>query len=269
MLSLRTTLNKGSFTIKRDPHAEKPVEIVSLIFDTVMLGAIRYVDSFKLSAALGDLRLYDGVTKNTQYRQLIGAKEKVTEEEAQKLRRRSNVDPQLLRYSSIQDPFFSVMFEYRPLDGRADNAVALVMRNIDIVYNPHIIREVLDFFRPPETSADSINALIEVAGDTLEDLKNQTRVNLEYALEQHTTLDLRVDMDAPVIVVPEEYVSQECKKQLMTRANPIHFIVVLLLILEEWLSMLVISMWKAILHLRILFRRSNQKSHPITPVRIM
>ncbi|KAI9493351.1 hypothetical protein BDB00DRAFT_946102 [Zychaea mexicana] len=216
-LSLRTTLNTGSFTIKRNPHAGQPAEVISLIFDTVILGAIQYVDSFKASAALGDLRLYDGVTRNTQYRQLIGAKEKaeheeksegdndaINEEKRKSLRRRSNVDPQLLKYSSIQDPFFSVVFEHKPLDGRADNGVALVMRNIDIVYNPLIIREVIDFFTPPETSADSINALIEVAGDTLEDIKNQTRVNLEYALEQHTTLDLKVDMDAPVIVIPED-----------------------------------------------------------------
>ncbi|KAI9253785.1 hypothetical protein BDA99DRAFT_443164 [Phascolomyces articulosus] len=217
-LSLKTTLNKGSFTIKRNPHSEKPTEVVSLIFDTVILGAIRYVESFKASAALGDLRLYDGVTKNTQYRQLIGAKEKAepgndTEggdedvykiKKRQSLRRRSNVDPQLLKYSTIQDPFFSIVFEHKPLDGRADNGVALVMRNIDIVYNPLIIREVISFFTPPETSADSINALIEIAGDTFEDIKNQTRVNLEYALEQHTTFDLKVDMDAPVIVIPED-----------------------------------------------------------------
>ncbi|KAI9315667.1 hypothetical protein BX666DRAFT_1957951, partial [Dichotomocladium elegans] len=211
MFCLRTTLNTGSFTVKRDPHSEKPVDVVSLVFDTVLLGATQYVESFKVTAALGDLRLYDGVTKNTQYRQLIGAKQKATEEEILKLRRRSNVDPQLLRYSSIQDPFFSVVFEHKPLDGRADNGVALIMRNIDIAYNPLIIREVISFFRPPETSADSINALIEVAGDTFEDLKNQTRVNLEYALENHTTLDLRVDMDAPVIVIPEDCTASDSR----------------------------------------------------------
>ncbi|KAG1221565.1 hypothetical protein G6F68_020889 [Rhizopus microsporus] len=78
------------------------------------------------------------------------------------------------------------------------------MRNIDIVYNPQVIYEIVEFFTPSETSADSINALIEVAGDTLEGFKKQTRANLEYALEQHTTFDLKVDMDAPVIIIPEK-----------------------------------------------------------------
>ncbi|KAI8384441.1 uncharacterized protein BYT42DRAFT_612143 [Radiomyces spectabilis] len=206
MLALRMTLNKGSFTVKRKPHSENPVELVSLVFDTVMLGAIRYVESFKATAALGDLRLYDGVTQSSQYRQLIGVKQK--EENSDK---RSSVDQQIFKFSNMNNPFFSVVFEHMPLDGRADNAVALTMRNIDIVYNPVIIREILEFFRPPETSADSVNALIEVAGDTFEDIKNQTRSTLEFALERHTTLDLRVDMDAPVIVIPEDCTSSSSR----------------------------------------------------------
>ncbi|KAG0173105.1 hypothetical protein DFQ30_008890 [Apophysomyces sp. BC1015] len=205
-LNLRTTLNKGSFTIRRNPHAENPVELVSLVYDTVMLGAVQYVESLKATAALGDLRLYDGVTKNSQYRQLIGVKQKEDPK-----RRQSKIDRPIVQLSNIQDPFFSIVFEYKPLDGRADNAIGLVMRNIDIVYNPVIIREILNFFRPPETSVDSINALIEVAGDTLEDIKQQTRSSLEFALEQHTTLDLRVDMDAPVIVIPEDCTSSSSR----------------------------------------------------------
>lgn len=195
------TLNRGSFTVRRKPHAT-PVDVVSLVFDTVVMGGIQYHEGIKASVALGDLQLFDGVTPNTRYKQLVGAKQDASQN--QDGRRMSNLDPVLLQSVNMDDPFFSFVFEHKPLDGRADNAMALMMRNIDIVYNPYIIREVLEFFRPPSTSADSIKALIEVAGDTLEDIKNQTRVGLQFALEQHTTLDLRVDMDAPVIVIPEE-----------------------------------------------------------------
>ncbi|KAI7863658.1 hypothetical protein BDF14DRAFT_1733660 [Spinellus fusiger] len=196
LLSLRTTLNKGSFTLKREPHSENPVELVSLVFDTVMLGAVQYVGSFVGTAALGDLILYDGTTKDTHYRKLIGVKQKKNDKRQSQLEKH-------IKFENMKNPFFSLTVEHKPLDGRADNAVALVMRNIDIVYNPLIIRTVLDFLTPPETSADSVNALIEVAGDTLEDIKNQTRASLAFALERHTTLDLRVDMDAPVIIIPE------------------------------------------------------------------
>lgn len=188
---MSTSLNKGSFTVRKDPHNE-PKDLISLIFDTVSLGMTQYVESFTATASLGDLCLYDGMHVNSPYYKLMGAKEKDTK-------------PSTLEIEDqTSNPFFTAKFEHKPLDERADNAVALFMRNIDIVYNPRVIHAIVDFFTPPETSADSINALIEVAGDTLEDFKNQTRASLEFALEQHTTFDLRVDMDAPVIIIPEE-----------------------------------------------------------------
>lgn len=196
LLSLRTSLNKGSFTIKRDPHVEQPTELASLVFDSVTLGSVLYVESWKASASLGDLRLYDGVTENTRYHQLVGVSRKHL------LNNGGDGDDGAV---VAHQPFFSVEYEYRPLGKQADNAITLVMRNIDIVYNPIIIREILTFFRPPTTSIDSVNALVEVAGDTLEDIKKQTRSTLTFALEQHTTLDLHVDMDAPIIVIPERY----------------------------------------------------------------
>ncbi|KAI9273340.1 hypothetical protein EDC94DRAFT_192131 [Helicostylum pulchrum] len=199
LLCLTTSLNKGSFTVRKDPHG-KPVDLVSLIFDNVSLGMTQYVESFTATAALGDLCLYDGLHVDSPYYKLMGAKGKDTEK-----RNSVSMDNMLqLHSSTISNPFFTATFEHKPLDGRADNAVALFMRNIDIVYNPRVIHEIVDFFTPPETSADSINALIEVAGDTLEDFKNQTRASLEFALDQHTTFDLRVDMDAPVIIIPED-----------------------------------------------------------------
>ncbi|RUP42956.1 hypothetical protein BC936DRAFT_137841 [Jimgerdemannia flammicorona] len=101
------------------------------------------------------------------------------------------------------NPFFQLAFEHKPLDNRADNVVTLKMRHLEAIYNPITINTVIDFFTPPETESDSINALIEVAGDTFEGFKQQTRAGLEYALEQHTTLDMKIDMDAPIVIIPE------------------------------------------------------------------
>lgn len=200
LLSLNTSLNKGSFTVRKDPHTQ-PVDLISLIFDNVSLGVIQYVESFTATAALGDLSLYDGVRVDSPYHKLMGAKDK---EADQTKKRRKSSSAELLLHAPMKDPFFTIEFEHKPLDNRADNAIALFMRNIDIVYNPLVINELIIFFTPPETSADSINALIEVAGDTFEDIKNQTRASLEFALDQHTTLDLQIDMDAPVIIIPED-----------------------------------------------------------------
>lgn len=102
------------------------------------------------------------------------------------------------------NPFFSVIFEKHPIDGRADNALTVKMHHLEIIYNPGIVKGVMRFFKPPETNKETVNALIEAAGTTLEGWKKQTRASLEYALENHTTLDLIVDMDAPIIIIPVE-----------------------------------------------------------------
>ncbi|KAJ2960621.1 hypothetical protein NQZ79_g4034 [Umbelopsis isabellina] len=199
-ISLKTTLNKGTFMLKREPHSANPVVLGSLVFDMVTTNLIQYVEGFKATAALGDVRLYDDITEGTLYRQLIGVKDKQESGNDEESPYHSISKWQ----SSRSQPFFSVDFEHKPLDGRADNALSLKMHHIEIVYNPAIIGEVVSFFKPPESRMDSINALIEVAGDTLEGIRKQTRAGLEFAVEQHTTLDLRVDMDAPIIAIPED-----------------------------------------------------------------
>lgn len=43
-----------------------------------------------------------------------------------------------------------------------------------------------------------------VASETLEGLRKETRTGLEYALQTHKTIDIQMDMNAPIIIIPEE-----------------------------------------------------------------
>ena len=45
----------------------------------------------------------------------------------------------------------------------------------------------------------------DVASQTLESLQKETRIGLEYALQTHKTIDVQMDLNAPIIIVPEEY----------------------------------------------------------------
>lgn len=47
-------------------------------------------------------------------------------------------------------------------------------------------------------------ALQGAASQTLEGLRQETRAGLEYALNAHKTIDIKMDMQAPIIVIPEE-----------------------------------------------------------------
>ena len=74
------------------------------------------------------------------------------------------------------------------------------MRYMEIIYHRGYVEEVVRFFRPPESQLESVGALIDVASETLEGIRKETRAGLEYALDKHKTVDLRVDMNACVTV---------------------------------------------------------------------
>lgn len=50
---------------------------------------------------------------------------------------------------------------------------------------------------------ESIGALMESASATVEGLRQQTRAGLEFALEEHKTVNAKLDLQAPLIIIPE------------------------------------------------------------------
>ncbi|KAL9556691.1 hypothetical protein MBANPS3_001742 [Mucor bainieri] len=216
---IKTKLNRGSFTLKQNVKKPTELELLSIVFDAVSIDVTQYLESMKVAAALGDLQLFDGSTKDTIYHQLIGVKKKNNRDSSllniennmtERDRRKSNSLMMLdVAHAKEADPFFSIVFEKKPLSNKADNAFSLKMRHLEIIYSPVVIAGIIKFFKPPSSKMESVNALIAVAGDTFEGFKTQTRAGLEFALETHTTLDLNVDMDAPIIIIPESLTSQD------------------------------------------------------------
>lgn len=49
-----------------------------------------------------------------------------------------------------------------------------------------------------------------VAGETIQGIQKETRAGLEYALETHKTVDLKLDMQAPIIIIPESVNEDHC-----------------------------------------------------------
>jgi len=194
MVSLNTELKKGSFALKHDPHGLNQ-EIISLVFDAVTAKVIQYPDAAKITAALGGLTLLDSTTEGTLYKEIIHVREETPVHSPGASGRSED--------GSITNPFFHVVFEHKPLDDRADNAVTMKMRHLEMVYNHNTVENVVEFFKPPEETMDSLEVLIDVANDAFQGLREQTRAGLEFALEHHKRLDLRIDMNAPIIVIPE------------------------------------------------------------------
>ncbi|KIK70982.1 hypothetical protein GYMLUDRAFT_33082 [Collybiopsis luxurians FD-317 M1] len=192
---IKASLNRGSFTLKNDPHG-KAQDIISVNFDAFRADVIQRPDNLEASVSLGGVTVFDGTTENSVHPQIVQVKE---------------LDPQDLHENEKDDPFLFVKFENNPLDERADSALTVRMRHMEIIYHKGYVEAVYRFLKPPESQLESVEALLSVASQTLEGLRKETRAGLEFALQNHKTVDIQMDMNAPIIIIPEDITTMNCK----------------------------------------------------------
>ncbi|KDR84988.1 hypothetical protein GALMADRAFT_233521 [Galerina marginata CBS 339.88] len=202
-LKMRVTakLKKGSFSLKIDPHG-KNTDVMSVVFDVFGANFIQRPNNFETSISLNGFRVFDGTTTNTLYPQIVHVKAGIGAD--QKLEIAAQQEEE-------SNPFFFVKFENNPLDERADSALTVRMRHMEIIYHRGYIEAVYKFFKPPASQLESVEALLNVASQTLEGLRRETRAGLEYALQTHKTVDIQMDLNAPIIIIPEDVTTNECK----------------------------------------------------------
>jgi vacuolar protein sorting-associated protein 13A/C len=204
-LQVDMNLKTGSFTLRRDPHGKK-TDILRLLFDDFSTEFIQRTDSTLVDLSLGGMRLYDGSTEGNLYEQMLHVKDAPPVPDDQRIKELGE-DEQLKDEEDEEDeddnPFFSLQLEQNPLDNHADTVVVVKLNAMEIIYNPNFVIQVTKFFKPPEKHMDSIGALMESAGSTVEGLRQQTRAGLEFALTEHKTVDVQLDLQAPLIIVPD------------------------------------------------------------------
>ncbi|TQS37082.1 hypothetical protein Golomagni_02454 [Golovinomyces magnicellulatus] len=188
-------LNTGSFTLKHDVH-QNDVEVLSLFFDGFFAKFLQRPESFLVEVSLEGLRVNDGTVSDSLFTQIVRVKD------APKIpTKKLLLDEEIENKSS--DPFFQIKFEQNPLDGASDLALTGKLKPLEIIWNPQFLVGIMNFFEPPERHMESIEAFMETAGATVENLRQQTRAGLEFALEEHKTLNAILDLQAPLIIIPE------------------------------------------------------------------
>lgn len=207
-LQLESSLRTGSFTLKRDPHG-KSIEILSLMFDNFQAKALQRPDSFLADVSLGGLRINDGTTEGSLFPQIVNVKDMTSEAVNKSIEKVSeSAEDRKAKEEATADSLFHLIFEQNPLDESADSAVTVKLKSIEVIYNPQFIVQIAKFFQPPERHMESIGALLETAGATVEGIRQQTRAGLEFALEEHKTLNANLDIQAPLIIIPESITSE-------------------------------------------------------------
>ncbi|KAF2136708.1 uncharacterized protein K452DRAFT_322218 [Aplosporella prunicola CBS 121167] len=217
-MQVEMSLRTGSFTLKRDPHG-KGTEILRLLFDSFSTKVLQRTDSLLAELNLEGMRLYDGTTEGSLFPQIITIKDAPPVPDDKRIEDLDDASEDLdEEKEEAAEPFFQLAFENNPLDGRADTALTVKLKGMEVVYNPKFIVEVAKFFKPPERHMESIGALMETAGATVEGIRQQTRAGLEFALEEHKTIDAQLDLQAPLIIVPDS-VTEKCSICLILDAG--------------------------------------------------
>lgn len=212
-MCLETSLSTGSFTLKKGPH-DNPMDLLSLHFDVFKAKAIKRKDSVLANVSLGGLRVNDGTTPDSLYPEIVRVKDAPDSKRCEplSLSELENID---------EEPFFDFEVEQNPLEREGDLAIVGKMKPLEVIWNPNFVVGVADFFRPPETHMESINALMESAGATVEGFREQTRAGLEFALEEHKTINAELDLQAPLIIVPVSITTRD-STCLIVDAGQIH-----------------------------------------------
>ena len=207
-LHVESSLRTGSFTLKRNPHG-KGTEIMSLMFDNFKAMGLQRPDSLLADLSLGGMRVYDGTTEGSLFPQIVNAKDTSLKPNTKPVKSlTSGEDTSESEQKLTEDSLFHLVFEQNPLDESADSAITMRLKSIEVIYNPQFVVEVAKFFKPPERHMESIGALLETAGATVEGIRQQTRAGLEFALEEHKTLNAHLDIQAPLIIIPESITTE-------------------------------------------------------------
>ncbi|RSL40809.1 hypothetical protein CEP53_013138 [Fusarium sp. AF-6] len=212
-MCIETSLSTGSFTLKRNPH-DNTSDLLSLHFDVFKAKALQRKDSLLANVSLGGLRVNDGTTPDTLYPEIVRVKD------APDVKQRRRLSLAELE-NAEEDPFFQFEVEQNPLEREGDIAVVGKMKPLEVIWNPNFVVGIADFFRPPERHMESITALMESAGATVESIREQTRAGLEFALEEHKTINAELDLQAPLIIVPVS-ITTEDSTCLIVDAGHIH-----------------------------------------------
>ncbi|CCF60631.1 hypothetical protein KAFR_0L00240 [Kazachstania africana CBS 2517] len=192
-LKITGSLRKGYFAIKKN---EQKMKLGEIIFENCQWDFLKRSDSYKTTFKMHEFKIEDG-SPNSIYKHIVSPKTSLETKINDEL---DNIDD--IVYVARKEPLFSVVYESNPLDGLSDSKIDLKLLGTTVFYHVHFINEVITFFSPSEEQLDTIGAIISAAEATVEGWSSQTRMGIESLLEEHKTININVDLQTPLIILP-------------------------------------------------------------------
>lgn len=102
--------------------------------------------------------------------------------------------------TSKSRPLLDIMFETNPLDKQCDQRIYVTSRPLEFIYDAQTINKVLDVFTTPQNTV--ITQIQTAANLKLAEFKEKSALGIQYAIQKHTKLDLKVDLMGCYGVLP-------------------------------------------------------------------
>eukprot|EP01133_Synstelium_polycarpum_P012231 gene12231-14325_t len=106
--------------------------------------------------------------------------------------------------SSNGGGLFHMTFQRNSPNAPNDYSINVQSKPLMIVYYPAFVNTIINFFRVNSTSADIFEDLERMAQTTIQSFAAQTRERLALAISNRKTLSLTMELEAPIILVPDD-----------------------------------------------------------------
>ncbi|XP_050801389.1 intermembrane lipid transfer protein VPS13A [Gopherus flavomarginatus] len=104
-------------------------------------------------------------------------------------------------HSENNTSLLSIMFETNPLDEKADQKLRIESQPLEIIYDARTVNSLVDFFRPPKDV--HLEQLTSATLMKLEEFREKTSTGLLYVIETQKVLNLKINLMAPYVLVPQ------------------------------------------------------------------
>uniref|UniRef100_A0A3B4A869 Uncharacterized protein n=1 Tax=Periophthalmus magnuspinnatus TaxID=409849 RepID=A0A3B4A869_9GOBI len=98
-------------------------------------------------------------------------------------------------------PLLCILFETNPLDESANQRLHVTSQPLEIIYDATTVNGMAAFFRPPDDL--ELDELTNATLMKLEQFRDRTATGLMYVIETQKTLDLKVNLMASYVIIPQ------------------------------------------------------------------
>uniref|UniRef100_A0AAX7V420 Vacuolar protein sorting 13 homolog A n=1 Tax=Astatotilapia calliptera TaxID=8154 RepID=A0AAX7V420_ASTCA len=98
-------------------------------------------------------------------------------------------------------PLLCILFETNPLDESANQRLHVESQPLEIIYDAITVNSISAFFRPPDDM--QLDELTNATLMKLEQFRDRTATGLLYVIETQKVLDLKVNLMASYVIIPQ------------------------------------------------------------------